>query len=574
MTRTRRWATILAVAALAALPAAAVAVTFGEPEDIPTNGVPASHELRLGLAADGTVVAAWADFQPGGRQQVKASVRPAGGAFGVAQELSPDGVYGELLYFGVGSQGHALAVWREEGVTAQPRYATRAPGGAFGPAADLPVPGGYDGGALFDVGPDGAAAAIYPTHDATSDEIVASVRDPSTGNWGAFEQVAGVPSSSQPRVAPCGVKFAPSGDVLALYRSMGATAMHLRAKYRPAGGSWVNEQSFPAGSSCDDGEQRDRGLDVDASGRFAVLWFGADNNTYAAIRGPGQAGAWASTVIVLNDQPLGSSLAADDAGDVVAGLDMGGGGIILARYSASSTTWDTSTRFAQTPAVLLQEPRVGADRDSGAFVVAVRRQASGSDKIFATGADGPEAAFGPLTRLGPQNQLFTVGSVTGSGATWAIGFQEYDGSEPDDPEKLKLVLPGTATVTPPPGPGDPAPTGGGTPTPSGDPTPGPGPSTTGALPKFATLVELPSAKRCVKRKATLRIRLRLPAGLLVDHVVVTVNGKRFKVIRGAKLSKPVTLPRRARRVAVTLHLADGRKITGKRTYRRCPRRKG
>jgi hypothetical protein len=92
------------------------------------------------------------------------------------------------------------------------------------------------------------------------------------------------------------------------------------------------------------------------------------------------------------------------------------------------------------------------------------------------------------------------------------------------------------------------------------------------LPKFATVVKLPSAKRCVKRRASLRIRLRVPAGLRVAKVVVTVNGKRFKVIRGAKLSKPVALPKRARRVAVTLRLADGRKITGKRTYRRCPRR--
>jgi hypothetical protein len=573
MTRTRRWATILAVATLAALPAAAVAVTFGTPMDVPTNGVPAGHELRLGAAADGTVVAGWPDHQPG-PLQVKAAVRPPGGDFGTAQKLSPDGVYGELLYLGVGAQGHALAVWTEDGVTAEPRYATRAPGGDFGPAADLPVPPGYAGAARFDVGANGVAAAIYPTYDTSGDdEIVTSVRDPATGSWGAFQQLAGAPHSSFPRVHLCGVKFAPSGDLLALYESMGDTAFHVRSKYRPAGGAWGNEQSFPAGSGCQYMSDPDRGLDVDASGRFALLWFN-ELDSLGAIRGPGQAGVWTSTVIAPGEQSAGltSSLAADDAGNVVIALDLDG--ILVARYSASSMTWDTSARFARTPAVTLQDPRVGADRDSGAFVVAMRRRENAEDKVYATGADGPGAAFGPLTRLGPANQLFTVSAIPASGGTWAIGFEEYDGSQPDDSNRLKVVVPGTATVAPPPpGPGDPAPTGGGT-TPSGGSSPGPEASTAGALPKFATLVKLPSGKRCVKRKASLRIRFRVPAGLPVGDAVITVNGKRFKVIGAAALSKPVGLPKRARRVTVTLRLADGRQITGKRTYRRCPRRKG
>lgn len=80
----------------------------------------------------------------------------------------------------------------------------------------------------------------------------------------------------------------------------------------------------------------------------------------------------------------------------------------------------------------LQGPRVGADRDSGAFVVAMRRRSGAGDEVFATGADGPAAAFGPLERLGPEDDLFTGGAVPGSGGTWAIGFEEFDGSHPDD----------------------------------------------------------------------------------------------------------------------------------------------
>ena len=374
----RRAATILAVAALVAVPATAFALTFGAPEDLPTNGRPGGDDLRLGVASDDTVVATWADHQPGPRQ-VKASVRPPGGAFGAAQELSPDGVYGELFHLGVSPQGHAVAFWREDGTT-QVRFAARSPGGAFGPAADAPMPAGYGGGARFDVGSGGVAVAVYPTDGATHDELIATFRDPATGSWSAFEQVVSVPNSNLRDF--CGVKLAPSGDALALYESRdGSGDSAVRTKYRPAGGGWVNEQSFTVGSGCQSRPGPDRGLDVDASGRFALLFF-AGIDTFGAIRGPGQAGVWTSTVVVPGDQPVGqtSSLAADDAGNVVIGLDLGGSGIVLPRYSAASKTWDASTRF-DPPGVTLQTPRVAADRDSGAFVVAMRRMESGADEV-------------------------------------------------------------------------------------------------------------------------------------------------------------------------------------------------
>ncbi len=234
---------MLAVTALAALPAAALALSFGEPEDLPTNGNPVVGSLFLGAPADESVVAVWHDHQPG-PTQVKASVRPPGGGFGAAQVLSPDGVYAELLYMDVGPQGHAVAFWREEGNTRQIRFAARAPGGAFGPAADMPLPPGYEGGARFDVGSNGVAVVIYPTFDDTEETLLSSMRDPVTGNWGALQQVTSVPRSGSPRLQPCAVKLAPSGDALALYRSREGTETHVRAKYRPAGGAWVNQQSL------------------------------------------------------------------------------------------------------------------------------------------------------------------------------------------------------------------------------------------------------------------------------------------------------------------------------------------
>ena len=159
-------------------------------------------------------MAAWPDHQPG-PLQVKASVRPPGGAFGPAQELSPDGVYADLLDVDVSPEGHALAFWREDGdrrctsPCAHPAVTSGRPAPCRSPT------GVYE--ARFDVGPGGVAVVLYGTDGAVNDEILATVRDPATGIWGALEQVAAVPGSSQPRAGTCGVKIAPSGDILALY---------------------------------------------------------------------------------------------------------------------------------------------------------------------------------------------------------------------------------------------------------------------------------------------------------------------------------------------------------------------
>ena len=92
-----------------------------------------------------------------------------------------------------------------------------------------------------------------------------------------------------------------------------------------------------------------------------------------------------------------------------------------------------------------------------------------------------------------------------------------------------------------------------------------------ALPAFASLVTLPGAKQCVRRRR-LSIRLRVPRDSAVTSAEVKVNGKRVAVRKGARLRSVVNLtklPKGRFRVDITMKLADGRAVKGTRTYRTC-----
>lgn len=107
-------------------------------------------------------------------------------------------------------------------------------------------------------------------------------------------------------------------------------------------------------------------------------------------------------------------------------------------------------------------------------------------------------------------------------------------------------------------------------------TPAPLPPLPPAKLVAASLFTLPSAKRCVSRRA-FRIRLHKAAGGALKEVRVFVNGKRVRLVRGKRLSAPVNLrglPKGRFTVQVAVIATDGRKLTERRRYRTCtPKRR-
>jgi len=116
------------------------------------------------------------------------------------------------------------------------------------------------------------------------------------------------------------------------------------------------------------------------------------------------------------------------------------------------------------------------------------------------------------------------------------------------------------------------------PTPPASPVPSTAPPPAGAVKaklRFADLVALPSAKRCVSRRA-FRIRLRKRSGVTYRSATVSVNGRRVKVVKGRRLTAPVDLrglPTGRVVVRISVTLADGTRLTGKRSYRTCTPKK-
>ena len=97
------------------------------------------------------------------------------------------------------------------------------------------------------------------------------------------------------------------------------------------------------------------------------------------------------------------------------------------------------------------------------------------------------------------------------------------------------------------------------------------PAATKPLPSFASVVTLPSTKKCVSRRV-FRIRLRVPKGIAVTSAEVRVNGKRVKTVKRARITAPVdlrNLPKGRFTVNVRIKLGDGRTISGTRKYRTC-----
>lgn len=87
----------------------------------------------------------------------------------------------------------------------------------------------------------------------------------------------------------------------------------------------------------------------------------------------------------------------------------------------------------------------------------------------------------------------------------------------------------------------------------------------------ASTVIFPSSHQCASRRK-FAIRLHLPRGVTATNAIVLVNGKRAKVVRGARLTSPIDLRGFVKGrfvVDITVHTNDGRTIHGTRRYHTC-----
>ncbi|HEX8086967.1 MAG TPA: hypothetical protein VF529_21975 [Solirubrobacteraceae bacterium] len=129
---------------------------------------------------------------------------------------------------------------------------------------------------------------------------------------------------------------------------------------------------------------------------------------------------------------------------------------------------------------------------------------------------------------------------------------------------VPVPVPGTVPGAGGPGGGTTEPPGGGLPGGGADGAPG----ATARL-TVATLLALPSTRRCVRR---LRFTIRRGFRSRIASVAVKVGRRKARVFRGPALRRPLRvakLPRGRFGVRITVKLKDGRKVAATRRHRRC-----
>ncbi|HEV2814588.1 MAG TPA: hypothetical protein VGW10_15140 [Solirubrobacteraceae bacterium] len=133
-----------------------------------------------------------------------------------------------------------------------------------------------------------------------------------------------------------------------------------------------------------------------------------------------------------------------------------------------------------------------------------------------------------------------------------------------------IALPVEMPPDPPLAPEPPPP-----PAPLPPPPPPPPPPVVQPAPAVATLLSLPSSRRCVsRRKFTVRVRRAIRG--TVRRVQIFINGRRAKTVTGSRIGLPIDLrglPKGRIRVRLRVELTDGRVATDTRTYRTCATKK-
>jgi hypothetical protein len=248
------------------------------PVDLSEPGGEAT-EPQVALDADGNAVAIWEAKDNRarcfGEHMVRASSRPAGGAWQTPVDLSGTG--GECRAEGprlaVDSRGDAVAVWiRSELVAGRGarwvQAASRPAGGSWQAPIDLSQVGGSAGAAEPEVAidPQGDAVAIWEQGFENGEFMQASIR-PAGGAWQAPEDVSEPGQTTEPDVA-----LDASGNAIAVWHRYQGHV--IQSAVRPAGGAWQTPVNV---TEVNEGTSQPR-VASDRSGNAVAVWLHASHN--------------------------------------------------------------------------------------------------------------------------------------------------------------------------------------------------------------------------------------------------------------------------------------------------------
>jgi hypothetical protein len=218
---------------------------------------------ELALNGAGNAIAVW-ERSNGTNIIVQASVRPVGGAWQPAEDLSAVGQHAGSPHIASGASGNAIAVWsRSNGTNDIVQASFRPAGGVWQPAEDLSTPGQEADSPRVALDPAGNAMAVWDRSNGTDDILQASYR-PAGGAWQPADDLSAPgQNASFQRVALDG-----QGNAVAIWRRSDGSNLIVQGSSRPLGGAWRPGQDLSAPGR----DARSPLLAIDPAGNAVVVW--------------------------------------------------------------------------------------------------------------------------------------------------------------------------------------------------------------------------------------------------------------------------------------------------------------
>ena len=276
----------------------------------------------------------------------------------------------------------------------------------------------------------------------------------------------------------------------------------------------------------------------------------------------------------LDDREGPGVVVAASDGSIVAGWTVGNAGSVALwrRYTADLTPLTAPIGVGSEPGVDQAVTSVSVLPSGGVAVAWDRYLTISQDpemRCFA--ADGTPASdvlVGTSATNGYQGGAGLATQPSGAQA-WVWTADTPAAGDGDGEGVVARFLSGAEGGSAPPAP--PAPT----PTPTPAPAPAPPAPHRASLPKLASFVTLPSAKRCVSRRH-FKIHIRQPRAVKIVKATVVLNSKKVATRTGKRVTSVIdlrSLPKGTFTVKITVTTADKRTITGTRRYRTCARKR-
>jgi hypothetical protein len=252
-------------------------------QDLSTAGQNA-QQPDVAVNAAGDAVAVWSRFD-GTNNIVQAAVRPVGGSWGAAQDLSATGQNAVDPRTAVDRLGDATAAWsRFDGTNNIVQAAVRPAGGSWGAVKDLSAMGQNAFDAHVAVDGLGNATVAWRRFDGAN-YIVQAATLPAGGSWGEVKDLSAAGQSA----FKSHVASDAAGDVTAVWERLDGEHSIVQAATLPAGGSWGSPQDLSAAGQ----NANDSFVAVDAQGDVIATWYrsnGENTIVQAAVRPAG--GSW------------------------------------------------------------------------------------------------------------------------------------------------------------------------------------------------------------------------------------------------------------------------------------------